>query len=152
MPVPFDPEVVLNRPLMAHLATQGQDGPRTSPVWFLWEGSALWMLGAEGSSSTERLLQYPSCAVDIVEFDVARGVLLHLGLRGQAEVLPKDPDRFRRLLTKYLGPDPADWNPWFVETVADVENDENRFLKLVPDSVFTNNVSYFRTGPERIDP
>nr|WP_281376670.1 pyridoxamine 5'-phosphate oxidase family protein [Rubricella aquisinus] len=138
--------------MMAHLATQGADGPRTSPVWFLWEEGAVWMLGAEGSSSTERLMQHPACAVDIVDFDVDRGILLHLGLRGHADVLPKDPARFRRLLAKYLGPDEAQWNTWFVEQVADVENDENRFLRLVPESIFTNNVSYFRTGPDRIDP
>lgn len=152
MPVPFDPEVLLRRPLMAQLASQGSDGPRTTPVWFIWEDDAIWMLGAVGSSTTTRLMADPACAVDIVEFDVEAGILLHLGLRGRADVQPGDPARFRRLLAKYLGPDPAQWNTWFVEAIADIDSPDNQFLMLKPDSIFTNNVSYFRTGPDRIDP
>lgn len=28
---------LLQRPLFAHLSTVHEDGPRESPVWFLWE-------------------------------------------------------------------------------------------------------------------
>jgi hypothetical protein len=32
----FDPQVLLQLPLMANLATICAEGPRNSPVWFLW--------------------------------------------------------------------------------------------------------------------
>ncbi|MGQ0566823.1 MAG: pyridoxamine 5'-phosphate oxidase family protein [Gemmobacter sp.] len=145
---PFDPEAVLALPLMANLATMSPDGPRNAPVWFLWEGGALWMLGSAEARSVIRLQADPRSAVEIVRFDNDAGVLLHLGLRGVAEVCPMDPDLFRRLLRKYLGPDEAAWNSWFIDTVAAIDHPDGRLIRLVPDSVFTNNVSYFRTGPE----
>ncbi len=83
-----------------------------------------------------------------MHFDNPGGVLLHLGLRGQAEVLAMDASLFRRLLCKYLGPDSAAWNPWFIENIAAIDDPGGRLIRLVPDSVFTNNVSYFRTGPD----
>ena len=32
---------ILSRPLFAHLATDSDQGPRESPVWFLWEAQAV---------------------------------------------------------------------------------------------------------------
>lgn len=143
----FDANDVLLKPLMANLATVDADGaPRNAPVWFLWEDGAMWMLGDEGASSVARLSRDPRCAVEVVDFDGLRGVLLHCGLRGTASIQPNDPALFRRLLHKYLGPE-AGWNGWFIENIARIESATGRMIKLVPDSIFTNNVSYFRTGP-----
>jgi general stress protein 26 len=148
MPRPFDPLDVLTLPLMANLATVTQDGaPRNAPMWFLWEESALWLLGSTQNRSVARLTNDPRCAVEIVRFDADAGVLLHLGLRGVATIEAMEPDRFRRLLHKYLGEE-GDWNPWFIENVARIDDPDGRLIKLVPESVFTNNVSYFRTGPD----
>jgi hypothetical protein len=144
---PFDPAVVLAMPLMANLATLSPDGPRNGPVWFLWENDALWMLGSAAGRSVLRVQADPRVAVEIVHFDIAGGVLLHLGLRGVADVVPMDADLFRRLLGKYLGPDQSAWNPWFIGNIAAIDDPDGRLIRLVPDSVFTNNVSYFRTGP-----
>ncbi len=144
---PFDPEALLGRPLMANLATSCADGPRNAPVWFAWEDDALWMPGSAKGSSVRRIEVDPRCAVEIVEFDAAAGVLLHLGLRGRASVEPMDPALFRRLLARYLGPDEAAWNPWFVETIACIDDPGGRLIRLAPDGVFTNDVSSFRTGP-----
>jgi len=33
----FDADEFLQKPLLAHLATASGDGPRESPVWFVWE-------------------------------------------------------------------------------------------------------------------
>ena len=143
----FDPAAVLALPLMANLATLCPDGPRNAPVWYLWEDDALWLPGSAGSGSVLRILQDPRVAVEIVRFDNAGGVLLHLGMRGVAEIWPMDAARFRRLLRKYLGPDEAAWNRWFIDTVATVDDPDGRLIQLVPESVFTNNVSYFRSGP-----
>ncbi|WP_316015035.1 pyridoxamine 5'-phosphate oxidase family protein [Roseobacter sp. HKCCA0434] len=147
MPRPFDPDYLLARPLMANLATVDADGaPRNAPVWYIWEGGALWMLGTKDGSSARRIAANPQVAVEIVDFRRDDGILLHLGLRGRARIEPNDADRFRRLLANYLGAD--DWNPWFVDTIARIDDPDGRFIRLVPDSTFTNNVSYFRTGPD----
>ncbi|QIK39960.1 pyridoxamine 5'-phosphate oxidase family protein [Pontivivens nitratireducens] len=148
MPTPFDPQVLLTRPLMAILSSVSSDAtPCNAPVWFLWEDDALWMLGSEDSSSVRRLTSRPACAVEITEFDPAVGILLHLGLRGSANIEPNDPARFRRLLNRYLGK-ASDWNQWFVDNIARIDDPAGRFIRLRPDSMFTNNVSYFRSGPD----
>ncbi|MDJ0824119.1 MAG: pyridoxamine 5'-phosphate oxidase family protein [Rhodobacter sp.] len=147
MPKPFDPEDVLNLPLMANLATIADDGaPRNAPVWFQWERGALWMLGDRAGSSVHRISRDPRVAVEIVDYDNAGGVLRHLGLRGTATIEPMDRALFRRLLARYLGPE-ATWNVWFIDTVARIDDPDGRLIRLDPDSIFTNDVSYFRTGP-----
>lgn len=148
MPEPFDPEDLLHLPLMANLATLAEDGaPRNAPVWFHWEEGALHMLSDETASSARRIARDPRVAVEIVQYDNAGGILRHLGLRGRATIGPMDPALFRRLLARYLGPDEAAWNPWFIDTVAKIEDPSGRLIRLVPDSIFTNDVSFFRSGP-----
>ena len=148
MKTTFDPGIVLSKPLMANLATIAEDGaPRNAPVWFQWEDGAIWMLGGAGNSSTARVTADPRCAVEVVDYDNAAGVLRHVGLRGRATVEPMDPGLFRRLLRRYLGLDESAWNAWFVAEIARIEDPEGRLIRLIPDSVFTNDVSFFRTGP-----
>ncbi len=144
---PFDPELVLALPLMANLATISPEGPRNAPVWFIWERDALWMLGHAAGSSVRRLDRDPRCAVEIVHYDNAEGILAHLGLRGRATVEPMAPPLFRRLLAKYLDADPGRWNRWFVDIVARPDDPDGRLIRLAPETILTNNVSYFRTGP-----
>jgi len=148
MPMPFDPDEVLRLPLVATLSTTDSDGsPRNAPVWYQWEEGALFMLSDRGTSSVRRILHDPRIAVEIVEYDNARGIMRHLGLRGRATVEPMDEALFRHLLSRYLGPDEARWNPWFIDTVARIPDPSGRLIRLAPDSVFTNDVSFFRTGP-----
>lgn len=144
----FDPEDVLRLPLMANLATLAEDGaPRNAPVWFQWEGGALWIPGGANNASTRRVARDPRVAVEIVHYDNAAGILRHLGLRGRATVAPMDAALFRRLLTRYLGP-PATWNDWFIDRVACIDDPAGRLIRLVPESVFTNDASFFRSGPD----
>ena len=132
---------------MANLATVAADGsPRNAPVWFIWEDDALWMLGSVDGSSVRRLKDDPRCAVEITRFDAAEGILLHLGLRGSATIERMDPERFERLLGKYLGSRDR-WNEWFIENIARIDDPNGRMIRLAPQSTFTNNVSFFRTGP-----
>ena len=145
---PFDPQVLLCEPLMANLATSSEDGPRNAPVWFIWENGAIWLPGSQTGSSVRRLREDRRCAVEIVRFDNETGILLHLGLRGSASVEPMNADRFRRLLVKYLGPDEALWNAWFIKSIAAIDDPAGRMIRLVPETTFTNNVSFFRTGPD----
>ncbi len=150
MKTAFDPEDVLRLPLMANLATVDQDGaPRNAPVWFQWEDGTLWMLGGTGNASTQRVTRDPRVAVEIVDYDNDAGILRHLGLRGRATVGPMDPALFRRLLTRYLGP-PGSWNAWFIDEVARIDDPDGRLIRLVPDSIFTNDVSFFRSGPDLV--
>jgi hypothetical protein len=144
----FDPEELLRLPLMANLATTCAEGPRNAPVWFTWEEGAIWMLGDQEGSSVRRLVEDPRCAVEIVHFDRAKGYLLHLGMRGQASIEPMRPALFERLLEKYLGEDRSEWNAWFIEHIARIHDPSGRLIRLEPDSVFTNNVSFFLTGPD----
>lgn len=149
MPRSFDPDDVLSRPLVANLATIDADGaPRNAPVWFHWEGGALFMLADEGSSSVRRIARDSRVAVEIVDFDNDRGIMRHLGFRGRASVQGMDEGLFRRLLCRYLGPDESLWNAWFIENVAMISSPTGRLIHLVPDGVFTNDVSFFRTGPD----
>jgi hypothetical protein len=118
----FNPEEVLGLPLMANLATVSEDGePRNAPMWFIWEDNAIWLLGSKDSSSVKRIIMNPKCAVEIVQFDNESGVLLHLGLRGEASIEPMSPALFHRLLKKYLGNE-QNWNPWFIESIARIED------------------------------
>ncbi len=152
MPTKFDPGIVLSRPLMANLATISAQGePRNAPVWFAWEANVLWMLSDAGSSSAKRIAKNPQVAVEIVDYDNAAGILRHVGLRGAASVEPMDTALFRRLLRRYLGPDDQQ-NSWFVETVARVDDPDGRLIRLAPASIFTNDVSFFRTGPALAKP
>jgi nitroimidazol reductase NimA-like FMN-containing flavoprotein (pyridoxamine 5'-phosphate oxidase superfamily) len=109
----FDIDAFLRQPLVAHLATASADGPRESPVWFLWEGGALWLVGNGRDSFPKRIQADPRCAVGIVEFDLARGRLRHVGIRGTGSIEPLDHGRLHRFMSRYLGADPAAWNPDF---------------------------------------
>lgn len=152
MPQPFDPEIVLARPLMATLGTVAADGsPRTAPVWYHWENDTLHMLGDVTSASVRRIMADPRSSVEVTDFDIQTGRLLHLGLRGKAHITPMDREIFERLLLRYLGAR-GDWNPWFIENVARIDDPNGRLIRLRPDSVFTNNVSFFRTGPVLLAP
>ncbi|GAA5074172.1 pyridoxamine 5'-phosphate oxidase family protein [Roseibacterium beibuensis] len=143
----FDPEELLRLPLMANLSTLAVDGaPRNAPVWYHWENGALWMLSNVSASSVQRISRDPRAAVEIVQYDNARGILRHLGLRGEAVIEPMDPELFRRLLRRYLGPEP-DWNPWFIANVARIDDPDGRLIRLSPETIFTNDASFFRTGP-----
>jgi len=51
----FDIDDFLQRPLFAHLATASEDGPRESPVWFLWEDGAIWLIGNSRDSFQKRI-------------------------------------------------------------------------------------------------
>jgi Pyridoxamine 5'-phosphate oxidase len=146
-PPPEDPEFDLDsflaRPLMAHLATGSPEGARESPLWFLWEDGALWFIGNDRDSFPRRVAQDGRCAVGIVEFDLGRGLLLHVGMRGDAEVVPLDQDRCHRLLRRYLGEDRDKWEPEFRSTVVDRLD---LMVRFVPTSVVARNQSYFAAG------
>ena len=136
----FELNEFLARPLFAHLATASPDGPRESPIWFHWEDGALWFIGTTKDSWPRRLRAEPRCAIGIVDFDLARGFLQHVGMRGTAKVGALDVERFHRLLHRYLGQQ-GGWNPWFRENVI---RDVDLMVRFTPATTVMHDQSYFR--------
>lgn len=138
-----DVDKFLRRPLMAHLATASEDGPRDSPVWFLWEEGAVWLIGNHRDSFPKRIKRDGRCAIGIVDFDVQRGLLQHVSMRGSATVVPIDMARMHRLLARYLGDDKRSWNQWFREQVI---NHLDLMVRFKPESIMARDQSYFASG------
>lgn len=141
----FEFDVVLQKPLMAHLSTVEVDEPRDSPVWFIWEDDCVWIFGTSEDSFIRRLKEEPRCALGIVDFNLDKGVLRHVGIRGISEVGSIDNDRLHRFVAKYLGDDKTKWNEWFVQNIVDPLD---IMVKITPKSMVAKDVSFFRTGPD----
>lgn len=139
-PGSVDLDEFLARPLFAHLATTSEHGPRESPVWFLWEDGALWIIGSrETDTFPDRIEREPRCAIGIVDFDRERGLVQHVGFRGRATVQPFDPQRARRLLCRYLGTPEEEWDGRFRCTLGDPAN---ILVRFDPETVVARDVSY----------
>jgi pyridoxamine 5'-phosphate oxidase-like protein len=139
-PRSVDLDEFLARPLLAHLATASDKGPCESPVWFLWEDGAIWIL-ASGKTDTfpARLERDPRCAIGIVDFDLTTGLVQHVGFRGRAAVEGLDMQREKRLLARYLGADEAQWDSRFRESLGDPES---VFVRFEPETAVARDVSY----------
>jgi nitroimidazol reductase NimA-like FMN-containing flavoprotein (pyridoxamine 5'-phosphate oxidase superfamily) len=142
-PRSVDLDEFLARPLFGCLATASEDGPRASPVWFLWEEGAFWVIAnGRTDSFPGRIEREPRCALAIVDFGVETGLVHHVGLRGQASVERFDAERARRLLARYLGPDVDAWEPRFRDTLHD---QDNVLVRFEPDTVVARDQSYSLT-------
>lgn len=130
---------ILSRPLFAHLATASEAGPRESPVWFLWEAEALWIVGNyQTDSFPKRIEREPRCAVGVVDFDVSTGLVRHAGFRGRAHLEPHDAERMKRLLGRYMG-EIARWDSRFVEILDDTDY---IFIRFEPETAVVRDQSY----------
>lgn len=130
---------ILSRPLFAHLATVSQQGPRESPVWFMWEDEALWIIGNYKTDSfPARIEREPRCAIGIVHFDASKGLVQHVGFRGHAHLKPHDEQRMRRLLSRYLG-DLEQWDSRFVAILGD---SDYVFVRFEPATAVVRDQSY----------
>ena len=124
----------------AHLATASAEGPRESPVWFLWEEGAIPIIGEGGDSFPKRIERDPRCAVGVVEFDSSEAVVKHVGIRGEGSVEPLDPDRAERLLIPYIGDDREAWDPMFRAVLAEPE--EFLLVRVEPETIVARDQSY----------
>ncbi len=138
---------VLDKPLMAHLASSSQNGPCSSPLWFLYEKEKIWLFGIDTDSFIQRLENNPRCALSIVDFDLEGGILRHVGIRGVAAVWPCDVARLKRFVGKYLGHNEKAWNEWFISNIV---NPLNRMVEVEFDTVVAKDVSFFKTGPDLV--
>jgi hypothetical protein len=134
----FDLDEFLSRPLYAHLAHESDQGPCESPVWFHWDGRAIWIIG--GRSFPTNLKRHPRCALGIVDWDLATGRSHHVGIRGRAEVLPFDPAMARAIFQRYFGPDENDWDRRFDDVFTGELSLE--MVRIVPEAVVIRDQSY----------
>ena len=137
-----DIDEFLSRPLFAHLATASEEGPRESPVWFLWEEGAVWIFGNRKTDTfPSRIEREPRCAIGIVDFERSQGLVHHVGFRGRAVVKPFNRERARRLLIRYLGKDESRWDVMFRETLDDRDN---VFIHFEPQTAVVRDQLYSR--------
>ena len=129
----------LARPLFCFLAQRSGEGPRLSPLWFLWEDGAVRNVARlDERSYPERVQEYPETAVAVVDFDPATGRVEHVGMRGEATLEPYDRRRAGRLFEKYLGDDREAWPEMF----RGLEADEYRLVRFDPETVVARDQSY----------
>ena len=135
---------VLSRPLFAHLATSSEAGARESPVWFLWEEGALWIIGNYRTDSfPKRIERDPRCAVGVVDFDPSAGLVRHVGFRGRAALRPHDEERIGRILGRYMGRQET-WDPRFVEVLGDTDY---VLVRFEPETAVVRDQSYKIKNP-----
>jgi hypothetical protein len=131
---------LLSRPLFAHLATACPAGPRESPVWFLWEDEHLWIIGNYRTDTFPgRIESDGRCAIGIVDFDRATGMVQHVGFRGRAHLEPHDEEKVKRLLARYLGEELSKWDARFLEILGDTDYVLVRFK---PETAVVRDQSY----------
>lgn len=134
-----DLETFLARPLFCFLGQTSEDGPRLSPLWFLWEDGRVWNIARlEGRSYPERVERDPRTAVAIVDFEPSTGRVEHVGMRGQASLEPFDEARAGRLLEKYLGADESGWPEMF----RGLDPEGYRLIAVEPETVVARDQSY----------
>jgi hypothetical protein len=133
------PDEFLARPLFCFLAQRSGEGPRLSPLWFLWEDGAVWNVARlDGRSYPGRVWAYPETAVAVVDFDPATGWVEHVGMRGEATLEPYDRRRAGRLFEKYLGDDREAWP----ETFRGLDAESYRLIRFDPETVVARDQSY----------
>lgn len=121
-----DVDEFLARPLVARLAT---NGPTVRPVWFLWEDRAFWWITGAYATLPKRLAADPEVAMVIDTCDLDTGAVRQVIATGPARVVPMDPQRATRKLTRYLGPDLDSWPQRFRGALTDPEA---RLARLAP--------------------
>jgi hypothetical protein len=137
---------VLMRPLFAHLATASDHGPRESPVWFLWEDGAIWIIGNRKTDSFPgRIATDPRCALGIIDFNISTGLVQHVGFRGRARIEPHDSDRMKRVFNRYMG-ESTQWDSRFLKILNDTEY---IFVRLEPDTAVVRDQSYLVNDNDR---
>jgi PPOX class probable F420-dependent enzyme len=101
---------LLERPLIAHLATVRPDGgPMVNPVWFGWDGERIRMTHTRTRQKFRNLQAEPRVALCITDPDDQQR---YLELRGEVETVEDDAGgaHYRRLRQRY-GVDPDDPMP-----------------------------------------
>ncbi|MEF8775518.1 MAG: pyridoxamine 5'-phosphate oxidase family protein [Haloarculaceae archaeon] len=139
--LPVELEAFLDRPLFCFLGTVDAGNPRVTPLWFLWEDDAVWIIANDEKTYPTRVRDHPAVDLAVVDFEAETGRVQHVGMRGRASVRPHDPARAERLLQRYLGPEKATWDQ---ERFGDPREWDERMvmLEIEPETVVARDQSY----------
>lgn len=98
----------LERPLIARLATSDHDRPRVLPMWYVWDGTDLWMETSPTFANARILRRNPHAAVTVDESLGGFG-LRAVVMRGSVELVDAPLDKVlevvRRIYAQYLSPE-----------------------------------------------
>lgn len=140
----FDVEIdeFLERPLFCFLGmVSTEHESRVSPLWFMWEDDAIWIIADLDKTYPHRVEHTPETALAIVDFDQQTGLVQHVGMRGHASVEPFDPDRAVRLLKRYLGENRDNWDEKRFGDPYEY-GDNWVFIRFSPETVVARDQSY----------
>ena len=128
----------LQAPSLARLATAdaATHQPHVVPVWFGWDGQALWISSYSNTRKVRELKSNPKCSIliDTAEKDGSSWGIL---MEGEVELVREPKDWLREKIvwvyTRYLGeegvlaPEPQEW----------VHDPHNLLIKLSPQKIMT---------------
>ena len=129
---------LLAQPVLARLATTNPKTmqPHVVPVWFLWDGSSLWISAFVSTRKVKDLLKNPHCAVLIEPSQAKDSPLQAVLLEGAADLIHEPAslvaEMSERIYAKYMGPEgvlapePQSWK----------QDPENRLVRLTPQQRF----------------
>ncbi|WP_239154434.1 hypothetical protein [Amycolatopsis sp. FDAARGOS 1241] len=83
----------------------------------------------------------PGLALTVDVCDVATGLVRAVTAGGRGDVPPFDVPRWRRKLTRYLGPDEDRWDPRFRAYLHDPVR-RTVWVRLTPQKLRTQDLSY----------
>lgn len=129
-------------PLLARVAAGGP-GPSVRPVWFLWEDGAFWWITGAYARLPRILSAVPQLALVVDSCDLRTGQVRQVTARGEGVVVPFDPERARRKLVRYLGPDETAWDPRFTVRYLSEPGQATRLVRLVPERLTATDLSFF---------
>lgn len=116
------------------------------PVWFLWEDDAFWWITGAYAHLPEILASDTRVALVVDSCDLTTGEVRQVTARGDGEVVPFDPERARRKLVRYLGPDEARWDSRFSGRYLSDPDQGTRLVRLVPSQLTAKDLSYSADG------
>jgi len=91
----------LESELIAWLTTVGADGqPQSSPIWFIWDGSTLWLRSQATAGKIRNVQANPKVAFHLA--DDHGGEIITI--EGTATLEPEPGDLFEKYLAKYEVP------------------------------------------------
>jgi nitroimidazol reductase NimA-like FMN-containing flavoprotein (pyridoxamine 5'-phosphate oxidase superfamily) len=131
-------DAFLDQPILGRLATASPQNlqPHVVPLWYLWDGSSIWINSYYSTRKIHELAKNPRCAV-LVDLSEAKDGLTAVLLEGQAELITEPKELVRamtaRIYTRYLGPegvlekDPQEW----------IHSPEATLIKLTPAQIYS---------------
>jgi PPOX class probable F420-dependent enzyme len=107
--IPASHEDLLQRPVLAHVATVDSQGtPHSNPVWISWDGTHLRFSQVVGRQKERNLTLNPAIALSLVDPD---DPYRYMEIRGVLDGVEDDSslDFINSMAMKYLG---LERNPW----------------------------------------